>query len=601
MGRAYAKMGLPNASLIQPINFVFVFSALLPFFNIFTAAYGQFSVIFIQRAIAGPVNKVLFNVVPEAVAEWSRVFIRGTVIKAAVIIGSLTMVVLTPVVSAKWLAPGAAAIALYWIVETFLFKKRYKEGLKQVLMDKGVDFDRIESEIAMGQDVTSLVFQAGSIAGGQLESHREAAYQEDISPETALKQLNSKDDLVRAQAVVFFGDHHDPRAINRLIQSLDDREDIRERAVESIAAYGEDIRPFLETALPDCPTRIQLGILEAMRCSGLKAFNLTPFIFQTLTSAYNNLIVLEAISHNPGSHSYDMLKTHLHEKNEELMGTVFYALWVQYDDMRLMYESLRIGRTSAAVEMVETSIDRETARYLIPFIDDIPFAEKVARGRKVLPVLQTNDTTYIFSWLARNDDPVTRMLTAYAVGEHAPGMNFYPIAEALLNDRDEEVRQAAAYAVQRCMKGDAKMPEIIYDMNILKKEALFEGITIKGYKAIASIATQKFYKSGDVLINEGKEVLSLYIIMDGQVEVFTDYRTDRQKSSFTLAEGGVIGELYLFSHLPAGESYVVVSDFLEALVFDRHAFYEIINLHPRIGINLCRQFAGRLAGKTSNK
>lgn len=145
------------------------------------------------------------------------------------------------------------------------------------------------------------------------------------------------------------------------------------------------------------------------------------------------------------------------------------------------------------------------------------------------------------------------------------------------------------------------MPEIIYDMNVLKKEALFEGISMKGYKAIASIAAQKFYKSGDVLINEREDVLSLYIIMDGQVEIFAHYRTNRQKLLSAINEGGVIGELYLFSHLPAEESYVVASDFLEALVFNRHAFYEMMNLHPQIGINLCRQFAVRLAGKRGSE
>ncbi|MCX5812253.1 MAG: HEAT repeat domain-containing protein, partial [Proteobacteria bacterium] len=556
MGRAYTRMGLPNASMIQPLNFVCVFAALTPFFNIFTAAYGQFSAIFIQRAITGPVNKVLFNVVPEAVGAWSRVFVRGTVIKAAVIIGALMMVVLKPVVSAKGLAPVAAVIALYWVFETVLFKKRYKEGLKQVLIDGGIDFDRIESEIAMEQDVTPMVFQTGSITAGHYKSHRDIVCHEDITPETALKQLNSKDDLVRAQAVVFFGGHRDPRAINRLIQCLDDKEAVRESAVESIAAYGEGARPFLETALLDSPIRIQLGILEAMRYSGMKDFNVMPFMFKVLTTAYNNLIAAETLSRHPVSHSYDMLKIHLHEQNEEIMGAVFYALWVRYEDMRLMYESLRTGKASAAVEMVETSINRETARYLIPLIDEIPFAEKIERGRQVLPLLQTNDMAYIFSGLTRSDDPVTRMLVAYAVGEHTPDMSFYPVAERLLDDRDEGVRQAAAYAVQRCMKGDAKMPEIIFDMDILKKEALFKGITIKGYKAIASIATQKFYKAGDILINEGKEVLSLYIVTDGQVHVFTHYGTDGQQLTGTLTDGGVMGELYLFSHLPAGETYV---------------------------------------------
>jgi len=78
-------MGLPNASLVQPVNFTLVFAALTTFFNIYVAAYGQFTLILIQRAIAGPVNKILFNVIPKTFVAWSRTFIRRTVLKVGML------------------------------------------------------------------------------------------------------------------------------------------------------------------------------------------------------------------------------------------------------------------------------------------------------------------------------------------------------------------------------------------------------------------------------------------------------------------------------------------------------------------------------------
>ncbi len=101
VGRLYSQMGLPNASLVHPVNFTVLFSSLAAFFNIYVASYGQFSVILIQRAIAGPVNKILFNVIPKELQAWSRTFIRGTVLKVGMLVGSLTMILLKPVMDAR--------------------------------------------------------------------------------------------------------------------------------------------------------------------------------------------------------------------------------------------------------------------------------------------------------------------------------------------------------------------------------------------------------------------------------------------------------------------------------------------------------------------
>ena len=602
MGRIYARMGVPNASLLQPLNFAIVFTALIPYFNIVVVAYGQFSTLFIQRAIAGPVNKVLFNVVPDAVAAWSRVFVRGTVIKAAVIAGAAIIMLLKPVVSPRELSLVAVAISGCLLYETWRFKKRYTQGLKQALVNDDVDFDAMALDFSLKSDVTSMVLTSGSLLSFRDDIAAVHLMPSNLTAEAALKQLAHANDLVRAGAAAYFVEDPDPRAIYRLITRLDDLESVREIAIEALAGYGEMAQPFLESELMDSSPRIQLGILKAMKHSGLRNFDLLPYIARLAADAYYHLTAVAALSPIGKQHSAGLLIRHLHENNEQILRMIFFALGIAVPDMQFMFRFLHTRKASTSVEMVETSIDRELSKFIVPLIDDIPLVEKIERGRKMLPIMRAREASGLLPGLARNPDAMIRMLAAYTIGECMPERRYYAAVERLLGDRDPGVVQAAGYALKRCMKGEAKMPEAIYDISAIQNEALFEGVGIRGYRAIAASAAQKFYKAGDVLIQAGEAVLSLFLLLDGQVGVFDDYGTSGQRSIKTLSPGDTIGETYLISGLAANETCVVVSDFLETLAFTRQVFFEIMSLYPQVSINLCRQFAVRLSDKTqSNK
>lgn len=597
MGRLTARMGVPLASMIQPLNFMALFFALIPFFNIYVAAYGQFSTLFIQRAVAGPVNKVLFNVLPESIAAWGRVFVRATVIKAAVIAGSLTILLLKPLVSAHGLAMVAAVIAAFLAVETWRFKRHYTRGLKQALMEEATDPRQMTTGLFLNADVTSMVVMSDSLTalGEDTRPPRLAAGPATV--QNALEHLQDPDPAVRADAAAYFTAHPDPRAIHRLLSRLDDRDAVREAAIEALAGYGETARPFLEARLAHTPARLALGILKTMKSSGLTDFDLRPFVSRLATQAYRHLAAIAALGQWEKQHGAELLTAHLRETNEEILGMVFYALWIADPNMRLMYRSLRSEKAATAVEMVEASLDRDMARCLVPLIDEIPLTEKIQRGRKVLPLVHADGAERMLAELLEDRDPVTRMLTAYAIGQCLPQMRFYSAVEALLEDPDIGVREAAAYAMQRCLKEDADMPETIHDIRVLQGEALFEGIGMRGYRAIAAMAAQKFYKQGDILIRQGEAVGFLFLLRDGQVRVAGDGAS--AESVKTLGNGDTIGAEGLLSGVAADKTYVVESDFLEALVFTRQAFFEIMSLYPQISINLCRQLAIRLSRTAS--
>ena len=394
MGRLYSSMGLTNASLVHPVNFAVLFGSLSAFFNIYVACYGQFTAILIQRAISGPVTKVLYNIIPSDLLVWSRTFIRGTVVKVGMLAGSLLMIAVKPVMDAKDLSYIALVLAIYWILETLFFRKHYRRILKQVIVEKQIDFDQIESVRAF--DSGGAAMEVGPVAvEDRVEVETALPEVRKLSSEeidVALKLLSDESPRTRAEAAVSLAGADDIRAVRKLILLLDDPDDdVRKAAIEALMSYKENILPFLEVSLSQADHLGKRSILEVIRLAGLKDFELIPFVGMELKDAYANLVAIRGLEQLNKSTSVEMLKQRLTELNEETLSLIFYALWVYYADMRLLYQALKSESSSIAVEMVETSVQKEIGPYLIPLIDDIPIAEKIDHGKKLFPLMRSEN------------------------------------------------------------------------------------------------------------------------------------------------------------------------------------------------------------------
>ena len=288
-----------------------------------------------------------------------------------------------------------------------------------------------------------------------------------------------------------------------------------------------------------------------------------------------------------------MLKQRLTELNEETLSLIFYALWVYYADMRLLYQALKSESSSIAVEMVETSVQKEIGPYLIPLIDDIPIAEKIDHGKKLFPLMRSETVERVLTNLADSGDTVTRMLALFVIGEEHPRQIFIPIIERRLDDESASVRELAQYALRRTMNEVAPMPNIIEKLNVLKGFSIFEGMGIRELHTIASVLTVERYEPGYVIIKEGETNSSIYLIVGGKVTIYDKYETPEQREKITLGEGTFLGELSLFSQMPPNATCIAASD-VDAYVLRHHQFQEIMRVYPQIGINLCRFFTVKL-------
>lgn len=594
IGRLYSKFGLANSSLIFPINFTIIYALLTFFFNIYVAAAGQLMTRLIQRSVHGPVSKILYSVIPGELMQWSRNFIRGTVVKIGMLIGATLMIVLKPLIDAQYLAPIAAVFAFYWMVEAIIFGRRYRRSLKQVILERRIDFDQVESVRSLDHEGLGI----SSTETGQIEDREDRALAEvdcnQMKPDLALAQLGDTHALTRAEAAASFACNQDPRAVTRLVAMLNDEEVVRKAAVSALMTYRESILPFLEENLTEAPIRVQRGILEVIRLSGSAGFEMNPFIGRRMQTAYTNLIAIRRFEGEEQTPALQMLTAHLWEKNDEILSLVFHALWVSHPDMRLMYEALHSKDASIAVEMVEATLSKTLAPHLIPLIEDVPLKEKISQGRKTFSLIKSDDMERVLTLLAHDPDPTTRLTAMLVIGEIVPGsIVFRPTIDTLLEDPVPEVAQVAQYAYQRCVNEEAAMPDVIEKITKLKSFSIFDEMGIRELQAIASISTLETFSQGDVLIREGEESGTIFLIVRGTLDVISGYQTADQVVKASIGEGTFVGELSLFTQGMPNASCIANAE-LEALVIRHHQFQEIMKIYPQIGINMCSFLAAKL-------
>lgn len=591
VGRLYSRLGLPNASLVQPLNFAALFAALAGYFNIVVAAYGQLSSILIQRAVAGPVNKILYAVVPPNIEAWSRYFVRGTVLKVGLLAGSLLIIGLKPILDdPRKLAYPAVVLALYWTVETLIFRKEYKRILKQVIVGRRPYFDpvyRPQHANFPGQAQQSDTTMIEGAVRKDLPG--ESLYVPDLDRESALRLLDAPDRSVRAQAAAFFGANSDARAVRSLVRLLGDPDDqVRNAAIDTLIRYPKYILPFLEASLLRGSSRLRQGILEVVRLSpNIAEFETTHLLQRALTETYTNLIVIRRLRRLHDSPGAAMLAEYLEEANEDILTLIFYGLSVYHADMRLVYQALRSDTSAIAVELVETSMSRELVPYLMPLIEDIPLNEKIEKGRRLFLLIRHDDLERLLTFLILSDDPVIRMLALATVADLMPDSTFVPVVESCLEDENTHVRQVAQYAWAKAMNEEAPMPPISEMINKVKSFSLFEGLGIRELHAIATVISEQIFEPGDTIMREGEETGSIFLIRSGRVAVHRRYGTSAAEKRLEAKEGDFLGFVGMLTGLPT-EVTCVATERTETLVLPKVQFLEILRIYPQIGLNLCR-------------
>ncbi|PKN66343.1 MAG: cyclic nucleotide-binding protein [Deltaproteobacteria bacterium HGW-Deltaproteobacteria-15] len=146
VGRIYGKWGLPIALMFHPINYVIAFLAYLLKFDIFSAMYSQLSTTVLRNTINNPARAVLMGLFPPEHRSVVRPFLRGTVVRIGILLGSGTILLFQGVMHPRYLSIIAIAFVSIWIVTTFILKRRYSAILLDLISRNMLDMKSLEEK-----------------------------------------------------------------------------------------------------------------------------------------------------------------------------------------------------------------------------------------------------------------------------------------------------------------------------------------------------------------------------------------------------------------------------------------------------------------------
>ncbi len=116
------------------------------------------------------------------------------------------------------------------------------------------------------------------------------------------------------------------------------------------------------------------------------------------------------------------------------------------------------------------------------------------------------------------------------------------------------------------------------DFELLRHSSLFSGLHLDVVKLFAYLSTRRNYRQGDLLIEQGNQADSAFIINDGMIDVIITHKK-REVVLQHLNKGDFFGELALLAQFDWFFSARAATD-LQALVIERSSFQKILEKYP---------------------
>jgi CRP/FNR family cyclic AMP-dependent transcriptional regulator len=128
---------------------------------------------------------------------------------------------------------------------------------------------------------------------------------------------------------------------------------------------------------------------------------------------------------------------------------------------------------------------------------------------------------------------------------------------------------------------------------MLEKIPLFSGLPEEALTKIEQHGSTKSYKKNTVVINEGDETDSLYVILSGRVKVFLSGEDGREAVLNHQGPGEYFGEMALIDRQPRAASVMTVEP-SKLMIISRSDFMDCLAANPEIAMNLIRPLNSRI-------
>jgi CRP-like cAMP-binding protein len=133
-------------------------------------------------------------------------------------------------------------------------------------------------------------------------------------------------------------------------------------------------------------------------------------------------------------------------------------------------------------------------------------------------------------------------------------------------------------------------------INFLKTIPLFKNLSKKSLGKLLNIIYTKTYNSEELIFEEGKPGVALFILKSGEISIFKKGPLGIEKKIATLTEGTFFGEMALLEELPRSASAKATKETILYLIY-KVKFDWFIEKHPREGLKIVYNLAKILSNR----
>lgn len=128
---------------------------------------------------------------------------------------------------------------------------------------------------------------------------------------------------------------------------------------------------------------------------------------------------------------------------------------------------------------------------------------------------------------------------------------------------------------------------------LLSKVPMFEDLTEDDRNVLAKSLIERRYAAGQMIMNQGDEGSSMFIVAEGHVNIHLPGEASRRISLKDVSYGEYFGEIALFDDKPRSASALASTDAV-LLELDRDTLSKYVNERPHAAMTLLRTLAQRL-------
>ena len=134
-------------------------------------------------------------------------------------------------------------------------------------------------------------------------------------------------------------------------------------------------------------------------------------------------------------------------------------------------------------------------------------------------------------------------------------------------------------------------------LNYLREISPYNALSTTDLESFAGIATKRKYKKNMVLIQQGDDTGSLYILLDGEMRVYLEDDQGKELTVKILKAGDSFGELALLGDFPRIANVIAMTDCVVSAV-SKDSYLTILKENPQIALALIESLANMVRETT---